>query len=42
MDDYLFVDIKETDADVAYAPTPGCCADCDEALDFAAWEAEVS
>lgn len=33
---------EETEADLAMQPTPGCCEECDEALDIAAWEAEVS
>lgn len=33
---------EETAEDLAMQPTAGCCADCDEALDIAAWEAEVT
>jgi len=31
---------EETDANRAYTPAPGCCADCDDALDFQAWQQE--
>jgi len=35
-------DLEETEADRAYEPTPGCCEDCDDALDeIAAFRAEL-
>lgn len=34
--------MEETDADRAFKPQRGCCEDCDEALDVAAWEAEIA
>lgn len=33
---------EETDADRRFEPIPGCCADCDEALDIHAWEHELA
>lgn len=36
------VDLEETDADRAFQPQPNCCEDCDEALDIAAWSAELA
>lgn len=33
---------EETEADLAYVPTPGCCADCDDELDLVAWQQELT
>ena len=33
---------EETDTDRRYEPVPGCCEDCDEALDVAAWQQELA
>jgi hypothetical protein len=35
-------DFDETAEDIAFVPQPGCCEHCDDELDFAEWEAQVS